>query len=50
MGWGSPKDLRKTRGSERGKEEENGSRKPKAWNRLAQQEWVGPAGMLANEA
>ena len=41
IGPGKPKGLAKIHGSERGKEEGNGPRKPKAWNRLAQWEcWL----------
>ena len=35
IGPRKPKGLAKIHGSERGKEEGNGPRKPKAWNRLA---------------
>ena len=52
MGQGNPKDLAKTHGSERGKEEENGPRMPKERNRPREgqgMEWASLARMLASE-
>jgi len=44
LGQGSPKDLAKAHGSKRGKEEENGPRKPEEWNGPGKpEEWNGLA-------